>query len=236
MNFQEYVAALPLVDTASLPAGTLFWVDYRIYEIVELDSAGYSRAREWRKSESTDVALVPGSRLAQRLPVVNRGRLMPRIDSREKLLHHGRSLSFVFPTEQTALDAASLDVALVGKRAGLYVRRNSRFPAFEITNGAAVMRRYYFSRTRFAQDTNLADIKPRLQEALIPHLQGPMYWRLLPTWDESPYDLNQTIAYRPDDILKRLKELDEALPAPTDEDTVANPGLLNSHEENTDVD
>ncbi|HLA44439.1 MAG TPA: hypothetical protein VJZ27_13435, partial [Aggregatilineales bacterium] len=116
MNFQDYLAALPLVDTASLPAGTLFWMDYRIYEIVELDSAGYSRAREWRKDESTDVALVPGSRLAQRLAVVSHGRLLPRIDSREKLLHHGRPLSFVFPTEQNALDAASLDIALVGKR------------------------------------------------------------------------------------------------------------------------
>jgi hypothetical protein len=197
MDIRDYLAQLPEVKTASLAKGFLFWAENRIYEVVDVDEGGYSKARMWRQGEATEVALIPDSTLAKRLPLIARGRALPQYHSREDLLINRRPPAFVFPSEQNALGAAYLDVALCGERAGVYVRRHARHAAFEATNGLNVLRRYYFSRTEAGVETDLPDIKHTLDYALIPHQQGPMVWRLLPHWDESPHDLNQTVAIRP---------------------------------------
>lgn len=196
MSITDYLAQLPVVETAALERGTLFWAENRIYEVVDVED-GYSKARVWRHGEGTEVALIPNSTLAGRLPLVDRGILLPTYRSREDLLARGRPPAFVFPTEQNALGAAYLDVALCGQRAGVYVRRHARHAAFEATNGLNVLRRYYFSRTKENIDTDVRDIKYMLDYPLISHQEGPMVWRLLPHWDESPHDLNQTMALRP---------------------------------------
>lgn len=209
MSINDYLALLPVVQTATLPLGALFWAENRIYEVVQVDGNGYNKARQWRKDEKTDVALVPNTPLAQRMRVIAKGQLIPPIRSRNEFLKDGRYQSYVFPIEQNALDAAYLDTALLGRGSGIYVRRRDRYPAFEITNGVLVLRCYYFMRTNQGIDTTLADIKHRLSEELISHRQGPMYWRLLPSWDESPYDLNQTVAMRPLDLEHIREELEK---------------------------
>jgi hypothetical protein len=224
MSVTDYLAQLPTVETATLNRGTLFWAENRIYEVVDADENGYNKARVWRHGESTEVALVPNSTLAGRLPLVARGVPLPTYQSREELLARGRPPAFVFPTEQNALGAAYLDVALCGQRAGVYVRRHAHHAAFEATNGLNVLRRYYFSRTKEGVDTDVRDIKHMLDYPLISHREGPMVWRLLPHWDESPHDLNQTMALRPiteadfrDMVSKVQSEGDDPLNADTAE-------------------
>ena len=198
MDIRNYLEQLPEVETASLAKGRLFWAENRIYEVIEVDQSGYSKARVWRHDEATDVALIPNSTLAKRLPLIARGIALPQYQSRDDLLANGRPPAFVFPSEQNALGAAYLDTALCGsQRAGVYARRHDKHAAFEVTNGLNVLRRYYFSRTKENVDTDLPDIKHKLDYPLIPHQQGPMVWRLLPNWDESPHDLTQTMAIRP---------------------------------------
>jgi hypothetical protein len=196
-DMSHYLSQLPVIETASMPKGTLFWAENRIYEVIEVDEGGYSKARVWRHGESTEVALIPDSTLAKRIPLIVKGAVLPQYRSREDLLWNGRPPAFVFPTEQNALGAAYLDVGLCGPRAGVYVRRHGRHAAFEVTNGLTVLRRYYFSRTAENIDTDLRDIKHTLDYPLIPHQEGPLVWRLLPHWDESPHDLTQTVALRP---------------------------------------
>jgi hypothetical protein len=213
----DYLTTLPLVPTASLAVGQLFWANH-IYEVIEIDNRGYSRARQWRKEESTDVALIPHSRLAERLPVVEHGRLLPHYTTRDALLKDGQPVLYVFPEEQIALDAAYLDVALCGKQTSLYVRRKDHHPALEATNGMAVIREYYYMRTRHGLETNLPDIKQKSQLKLVPHREGPLYWRLLPSWNEVPYDSQQTIAIRP---VRNVAE-DTSPSVRSDEDTLPN--------------
>lgn len=200
MNWSSYLNTLPLVKTASLPMGVLFVADDKIYEVTDIQGDTYRKAREWRKDESTEVALVSNSSLARQLPVIEQGRLLPPIKSRSDLLQNGRYIIFIFPTEQNAIDCAYLDVALCGANSGLYVRRVERDPAVEATNGAAVFRRYYYSRTAQGLNTNLADIKPRLGDPITTHREGPLYWRFLTSWDEGPYDNTKTLAMRPVDF------------------------------------
>jgi|GEM_PF-1126586 len=191
-----YVLSLPLVKTATLPLGRIFFAQQNLYEVIEVDLAGYSKARKWRKDETTDVALIPKSNLAMRLPVVDQGYLLP-VFQRQDLLDDNVAQAFIFPSEQNAIDAAYLDVALCGRDAGVYLRRADRFPAFEVTNGLVVLRHYYYMRTRQGLDTNMPSIKHRIQTKLIPHREGAPYWQLLDSWDNSPYyDTNETIAMR----------------------------------------
>jgi hypothetical protein len=205
MNINQYISTLPLVETASLPLGTLFWAHNRIYEVIEVD-ASHSRARVWRGDDKTDVALIPDSTLAHRLRLVSEGRLLPHFRSREEVLFHGEAVYYVFPVKQTALEAAQIDAALCGRQSGLYARRREGRPAFELTNGAVILRAYFYSRTDEGLDTNLADLKPKLERPLTAHTDGPAYWRLLHHWDESPYDLTQTMAFRPVDLSKLLQD------------------------------
>jgi hypothetical protein len=224
MDHFMYLASLPKVKTMDLGLGALFWADNRLYEVIEIDAKGYSRARQWRKEENTDVALIPNSPLAARLRLISEGLLLPAFKSRNELLQNGRPLAYVFPDEQLALDAAYLDVALCGRAGGVYVRRHPHFPAFEATNGLNVVRSYFFMRTRQGFDTRLTDLKQRLGEALIPHIQGAAAWRLLNSWHEGPYNIDETIAMRPINLTATLEELAPKTPPgpPTTEDTQRN--------------
>ncbi len=205
MTIQQYLLSLPLVRTATLAKGVLFWAPSAIYEIITDDAADFRRARQWQGDERTDVAVVPGSALAMQLPLVQEGRLLPVYANRETLLQDGELLSFVFPQERTGLDIAKLDARLCGNNAGLYVRRYERYPAFEVTNGLNSYRRYYYARTNQGLNTDLTAVKQRLGVSLVPHLRGPWVWRLLPSWDESPYDDQPTIMMRSADLLGRVE-------------------------------
>jgi hypothetical protein len=199
MDIRQYLLNLPVVKTVSLPINALFWADNRLYEVTGTEK-GYQKARQWRRGENTEVALAAESALAQRLPTLLEGRPLPMYASRNDLLKEGRPVSYVFPEEQNALDAAYLDTALCGAASGLYVRRHPQFPAFEVTNGLIVLRLYYFMRTTPGVDTQLANLKSRLEQSLTPHRDGPTYWRLLTSWSEAPYVVEQTIAMRPVDL------------------------------------
>ncbi len=197
MDWSNYLSTLPVMKTAELSVGTLFVAGRVIYEVTEIQSDTYRKARQWRKDASTEVALVPNSSLARQLPVIEKGHVLPTIKSRNDLLQNGRYIIFIFPTEPNAIDCAYLDVALCGAISGLYVRRVDHDPAVEATNGVTVFRRYYYSRTAQGLKTHLADIKPRLGEPITTHLEGPLYWRVLPNWDEGPHDNTKTISMRP---------------------------------------
>jgi hypothetical protein len=181
----EFIAGLPEVDTSRLPKGMLFLAEDRIYQVTETGSGGYHRAREWRKTEATDVALIPGSFLSRYLPLVRRGRLLPIYRSRIELTHEGQPSCFVFPTENLALDAAYLDVALI-QSSGAYVRNQGHDPAFAVTDGVHVFRLYYYRQTIHGRPTDLSGLRAR-PTAFVPqaHTEGPRYWRLLSGWTES---------------------------------------------------
>jgi len=128
----EYVASLPEVDTARLPRGTLFLAQGKIYQVIETGAGGFHKAREWRQSENTDVALIPDSFPSKFLPLIRRGRVLPVYRSRLELTDNTQPACFVFPTEALALDAAYLDLALV-QSSGAFVRNQGHEPAFAIT-------------------------------------------------------------------------------------------------------
>lgn len=216
MNILQYLASLPVVKTSDLPVGSLFVANRRMYEVTE-NQPGYSKAQEWRKGESTVVTLSEDASLSNRLTVVEEGVHIVPLASRNELLKDGRKTLYVFPGEQNALDAAYLDVALCGRGSSLYVRRHQQYAAFEATNGAVVFRQYFFMRTNQEVKTNLPDIKHRLGNPLISHLDGPIYWRLLASWDDSPYDDSKT------QVMNRMKLtqsfLDETMPNPSPDDS-----------------
>lgn len=219
MTLNAYLDTLPTVMTATLTKGALFWANDAIYEVIEVDNENRNRARRWGGKESTDVALVLGSSLGRTLPTLPQGKHIPAYRIREDLLINGRYASFVFPTEQLALDSANMDIKLCGESSGLYVRRLERHPGFEATNGMVILRRYYYTRTTVGMDTNLRELKTRLEDQLIPHIQGPMAWHLLPTWDDGPYDLTQTVRMKPIDLQDRLRAIEETS---VNEDTIIN--------------
>ena len=183
INLQAYLASLPEVETARLRYGTLFTANGRIYQVVEVRAGGFHKAREWRGDEKTEVALVPGSFLANFLPVVARGRLLPVYPTRMDLTEDGEPIYYLFPGEQQALDAAYLDVALVQSK-DAYIRNHGREPAFAATDGNHILRLYYYSRSvrgysfQIEEDFHKQTIQFRLCRF------GPMYWRLLPSWQE----------------------------------------------------
>jgi hypothetical protein len=77
VNAEAYLAGLPEVETTRLPRGALFVANGLIYQVVEAGKGGFAKARQWRRDESTDVALIPGSILTKTLPLVRRGRILP---------------------------------------------------------------------------------------------------------------------------------------------------------------
>lgn len=193
----RYLESLPEVETARLSLGALFWANGQLYQVIETGSGGYHKAREWRKSEETDVALVPGSSLSRRLPLVRRGRVLPQYHSRRELMTADHAACFVFPSEELALDAALLDVALLAS-AGAYVRAQSHEPAFVATDGAHIYRFYYYRRFASGRATDLSALMMRpLPFKPQPHTEGPLYWRLLPRWVEAEPSFEKTQEMRP---------------------------------------
>jgi hypothetical protein len=188
----EYVASLPEVDTSRLPKGTLFLAHGHIYQVIETGAAGYHKAREWRQPESTDVALIPGSFPSKYLPLVKQGHLLPVYRSRLELTYDNQASCFVFPTETLALDAAYLDVSLI-QSSGAYVRNHGREPAFAVTDGVHVFRLYYYRQSLHGRQTDLSSLQARpLAFIPQPHTEGPKYWRLLPSWTETPLSFEVT--------------------------------------------
>jgi hypothetical protein len=193
----DYLASLPEVDTARLPQGTLFWAQGYIYQVIETGSSGFHKARVWRQSEATDVALVPGSLLARHLPLITRGKLLPVYRSRLELTRDDQPACFVFPTETLALDAAYLDVALV-QSPGAYVRNQGHDPAFAVTDGVHVFRLYYYRQSLHGRKTDLSSLAVRpLLYVPRPHTEGPGYWRLLFSWTEAMPGIDVTQETRP---------------------------------------
>jgi hypothetical protein len=192
-----YLANLPEIDTARLPQGTLFWAQGHIYQVIEAGSGGFHKARMWRQSEATDVALIPGSLLAKHLPVLKRGKLLPVYRSRLELTQDDLPACFVFPTETLALDAAYLDTALV-QSPGAYVRNQGHDPAFAVTDGIHAFRLYYYRQSLHGRKTDLSSLEVRpLPFVPRPHTEGPGYWRLLPGWTETIPGVDVTQETRP---------------------------------------
>ncbi len=193
-SVEAYIASLPEVETARLPRGTLFVADGRIYQVIEAGAGGFAKARQWRRDESTDVALIPGSFLTKYLPVIRKGRVLPVYRSRIELTDSGQTRCFVFPTEVLALDAAYLDVALIIS-AGAYVRNHNHEPAFAVTDGVHIFRLYWYLRSAHGRPTNIDSMsieRPRCD--LQPHTEGSPYWCVLPSWQDSipPSQITQT--------------------------------------------
>jgi hypothetical protein len=205
-----YIASLPEIDTSRLPKGTLFYAQERIYQVIETGSSGYHKAREWRRTEDTDVALIPGSFPSRYLPLVKRGRLLPVYRTRLELTHDDQPTCFVFPTESLALDAAYLDVALI-QSPGAYVRNQGHDPAFAVTDGVHVFRLYYYRQSSRGRKTDLASLQARpLSFTPRPHTEGPGYWRLLSHWTDTNPDLEITQQIKP--VRNSLAEHDPTLP------------------------
>lgn len=205
----EYLSGLPEVDTARLPQGALFWAAGRIYQVVEASAGGYHKAREWRKTEATDVALIPGSLPSRFLPLVTRGCLLPVYRTRLELTANDQPSCFVFPTEPLALDAAYFDVDLIQSR-GAYVRNHGEEPAFAVTDGVHYFRLYYYRLSASGRRTNLSSLEARpLPFVPRPHTDGPGYWRLLSSWLDALPGIDTTLQlrrvdpeqFRPDDPL-----------------------------------
>jgi hypothetical protein len=180
-----YLASLPEVETVRMPTGTLFVANGSIYQVVETTGGGFSKARQWRRDESTDVALVPGSFLTKTLPLVKTGRILPVYRSRVELTDNGQPTGFIFPTETLAKDAAYLDTALI-MSAGAYVRNHHQEPGFAATDGTQIFRLYYFVRSAHGRPTHLtSNIVENPHCELVPHTEGPLYWRLLSSWKDA---------------------------------------------------
>ncbi|WP_162909998.1 hypothetical protein [Aggregatilinea lenta] len=182
---RAYIASLPEVDTARLPKNALFLAQDRIYQVIEASAGGFHKAREWRQSESTDVALIPGSLPSKYLPVVQHGHVLPVYRSRTALCDGDRPACFVFPTETLALDAAYLDTAML-QSTGAYVRSQDHEAAYAVTDGTRIFRLYYFRQTAHGWPADLSGLRDQ-PRAFVPrsHTEGPPCWRLLATWTES---------------------------------------------------
>lgn len=180
-----YIDSLPEVEAARLPKDTLFLAQGHIYQVIEASAGGFHKAREWRQSETTDVALVPGSLPAKYLPVVRRGHVLPVYRSRMELGDGDRPSCFVFPTEALALDAAYLDTALI-QSSGAYVRSQEHEAAYAVTDGAHIYRLYYFRQSAHGWLADLSSLRDH-PRSFVPraHTEGPVTWRLLATWTES---------------------------------------------------
>ncbi len=191
-----YIARLPEVETARLPVGALFFANGRIYKVIETGAGGFHKAREWRKTEATDVALIPGSFPSRYLPLVARGRLLPVYRSRLELTDKQQLSCYVFPIETLALDAAYLDVELIQSK-GAYVRNHGEEPAFAVTDGVHVFRLYYYRQSATQHKTDLSRLEARpLPFTPRPHTDGPGYWRLLPSWTAALPNFDTTLNMR----------------------------------------
>src|SRR5258708_23953017 len=212
MDAEAYLHTLLEVDTARMPRGTLFYAMKLIYQVVETAAGGFSRARQWRRDESTDVALVPGSFLARTLPLVRKGHIVPVYRSRTELTDESGPTGFTFPTEALAKDAAYLDVALI-INGSAYMRNHGQEPSFAVTDGSQIFRLYYFMRSIHGRDTHIrSNVVENPHCELRAHTAGPNYWRLLSTWQDSLPSSKATQVTPPANLTK-LPDLDRPDPA-----------------------
>src|SRR5258707_11398061 len=209
MNTEAYLQTLLEVDPGRMPRGTLFYANKLIYQVIETAAGGFSRARQWRRDESTDVALVPGSFLARTLPPVRKGHILPVYRSRTELTDETGPTGFLFPAEALAKDAAYLDVALI-INGSAYVCNHGQQPAFAVTDGSQIFRLYYFMKSGHGRDTHIrSNVVENPHCELHAHTSRPMYWRLLSTWQESPPSSKVTQIATPVSP-ERLPELDHS--------------------------
>ncbi|MEP7285149.1 MAG: hypothetical protein ABI947_05200, partial [Chloroflexota bacterium] len=153
--------------------------------VTEVGSGGYAKARQWRRDESTDVALIPNSFLTKTLPLVRKGRILPVYRSRIELTDEGKPRGYLFPTEALAKNAAYLDEALIIS-AGAYVRNHNQEPGFALTDGSQIFRLYYYMKSDQGRTTHLTSrVVENPHCELHPHTEGDRYWRLLPGWQEA---------------------------------------------------
>lgn len=123
--------------------------------------------------------------------------MLPVYRSRIELTENDRATCFVFPTEDMALDAAYLDVALI-QSTGAYVRNQGHEPAFAVTDGVHVFRLYYYRESIHGRLTDLSNLhKHALPFKPQSYMQGPDYWRLLPSWTEMTGSTEMTQARMP---------------------------------------
>ena len=214
----EYIAGLPEVETARFPKGTLFYAQDRIYQVIETGSGGYHKAREWRQTEATDVALIPGSFPSKYLPLVKRGKLLPVYRTRLELTHDDQPTCFVFPTESLALDAAYLDVALIQKSGRLRAQPGPR-SSLRRDGWCACLPVVLSTGSRRAAEKRICPVSRRglCRYTPRPHTDGPGYWRLLSSWTEIIPDLDITQPMRP--VQNSLAENDQTLPHYSDGQT-----------------
>jgi hypothetical protein len=216
----DYIANLPEVETSRLPKGAMFFAQGKIYQVVETGGSGYHKAREWRQTETTDVALIPGSFFARYLPLVDRGYLLPVYRSRLELTENNQLTCYVFPSESLALDAAYLDVALI-QSVGAYVRNHGSNPAFAVTDGVHVFRLFYYRQSQNGRKSDLSSLLVRpLSFRPRAHTDGPGYWRLLKSWTEAILDLDITQPMKPISLVEDV--LEESDTHPISDDTALN--------------
>ncbi|MFC1959421.1 hypothetical protein ACFLYO_01805 [Chloroflexota bacterium] len=193
-SLQSYLTSLPEVKTSRLPHGIIFTANKRLYQVLEAGTGGFRKARQWRHGEETDVALVADSYLTNFLTLIEWGRLLPVYPSRLDLLDRDDYISYLFTEEQTALDAAYLDAALV-QSGDVYVRNHDRQPAFAITDGIHIFRIYYYDRSSGRSSLQSISAAKTIQFRLA--MKGPMYWRLLPSWPKDSLWSGETIPHVP---------------------------------------
>ena len=216
----DYIANLPEVETSRLPKDTLFFAQGKIYQVIETGGSGYHKAREWRQTEATDVALIPGSFPARYLPLVKRGYVLPVYRSRLELTENNQPTCYVFPTESLALDAAYLDVALI-HNGGAFVRNHGNEPAFAATDGVHVFRLFYYRVSQSGRKTNLSSLLVRpLAFHPSPHTDGPGYWQLLTSWTEIVPNPDITQQMRPISLVQNA--LEESDTQPLSDETLPN--------------
>lgn len=193
ISLGSYLASLPEVKTERLPDGTIFTANNMLYQVLSTGTGRFRKARQWRCGEETDVALVADSYLTNFLALIEKGRLLPIYPLRSDLLEQSDYASYLFTEEQTALDAAYLDAALV-QSGDVYVRNHDREPAFSVTDGIHAFRLYYYERST-GRSSQQAVLARTIQFKLA--VKGPMYWQLLPSWPKNSFWSGETIPHVP---------------------------------------
>lgn len=206
-------ANLETVRTETLPEGALFVSPGGVlYQVVMARAAGFRKAEPWPwipygwsgdTERPNAVALVPGSFLARKYPVIAEGLRLPTLTRSDLLAADGKPSHYLFPTEQLAKLAAQLDQTLA-RQAGLTARQEN--DRWLLTDGKHTFRVYHYRRGDDGSEVALTARFAAERIAPIPCEQGPAYWRYIPAWEESapaepppapPQDAPATVASSP---------------------------------------
>ena len=181
---------LKTIHTDTLAAGALFVSpDGVLYQVV---TAG-RKAERWPPNDrsvatekSHTVALMPGSFLARRYPVVAEGTSLPTMKWADFLGSGKQPSHYTFPEEELARLAAWLDQALAHP-SGLGARQEHA--RWILSDGQDTFRVYHY---QFDSQGEEIDLSTRFYdkgaeehiEALTCY-QGPHYWQYIPDWEET---------------------------------------------------